>query len=97
MKTNFDTQNNKRAYIDKLIDSSDKVNPKYNVHLFSKERGVYSGVVRLVEKAHDRFKYYGFIINFPASYISLEGISGKKIMNNDNNLGKVFSDSYALE
>lgn len=97
MKTNFDTQNNKRAYIDKLIDSSDKVNPKYNVHLFSKERGVYSGVVRLVEKAHDRFKYYGFIINFPDSYISLEGISGKKIMNNDNNLGKVFSDSYALE
>lgn len=95
----FDTQNNKRAYINSLIEQQDHIDPRYNIHLFSKERGVYSGVVRSVESRSgraDRFKYYGFIINFPETYFSLEGISGKKLANNAKNLGDVFSNSEAL-
>ena len=95
----FDTQNNKRAYIDSLIEKQDYIDPRYNIHLFSKERGVYSGVVRSLESHSgraDRFKYYGFIINFPETYFSLEGVSGKKLANNAKNLGDVFSNYEAL-
>lgn len=95
----FDTQNNKRAYINSLIEQQDYIDPRYNIHLFSKERGVYSGVARSVESHSgraDQFKYYGFIINFPETYFSLEGISGKKLANSAKNLGDVFSNSEAL-
>lgn len=96
MKTiKFDTKANKKAYVDSLINTLPNINPDYNVYLFSKNHGVYSGVVRTY-LGKGITKYYGFIINFPDQYFKLEGVSGKELVNSASNLQTVFSNEEAL-
>lgn len=93
----FDTKTNKKAYVDSLIETLPNINGNYNVYLFSKNHGVYSGVVRTKAIGKEANKYYGFIINFPDQYFKLEGVSGKELVNNAANLQVVFSNQEVLK
>lgn len=54
----FDTKTNKKAYVDSLIETLPNINGHYNVYLFSKNHGVYSGVVR-TKAIGKEATYYG--------------------------------------
>jgi len=87
----------KQAALDFLKKNAEFEDNYLKIAFYAKERGTYSGVSSIHDFSKNAEQVYGFIIDFPNSYFSIEGISGKKLKNNAANLNKVFGDDTLIE
>lgn len=89
------TSKQKKAAIEALFKESDETvqGEGYKFLFWTHDKGLYSGFSRVDKESKGKIvsKYYGFILDLVNRTFSMEGVSGKYLVNNSSNLKEVFA------
>ena len=95
------TSKQKKAAIEALFSSSKETvqGEGYKFLFWTHDKGLYSGFSRVDKEIKGKTvsKYYGFILDLVNRDFSMEGISGKYLVNNSINLKEVFAYGKPFE
>lgn len=95
------TSKQKKAAIESLFSSSKETvqGEGYKFLFWTHDKGLYSGFSRVDKESKGKTvsKYYGFILDLVNRDFSMEGVSGKYLVNNSSNLKEVFAYGKPFE
>lgn len=95
------TSEQKKAAIEALFKESDETvqGEGFKFLFWTHDKGLYSGFSRVDKESKGKTvsKYYGFILDLVNRTFSMEGVSGKCLVNNASNLKEVFAYGRPFE
>lgn len=95
------TSKQKKEAIEALFSSSEETvqGDGYKFLFWTHDKGLYSGFSRVDKESKGKTvsKYYGFILDLVNRTFSMEGVSGKHLVNNSSNLKEVFAYGKPFE